>query len=99
MFTGIPESSTLYVPKGTVGKYRQSMYNNKPNPWLAFGTVKELIDGDVDLDESITSADVTSIYNYLLENDPTHLATSDVDGDGNITAADITAIYNMILGE
>ena len=54
--------------------------------------------GDVDGDGTVTSADVTILYNYLLNGDQTYLSTSDVDGDGYITSTDITVIYNIMLG-
>ena len=54
--------------------------------------------GDVNGDGSVTSADVTAIYNYLLTGDETYIDTCDVDGDGHITTTDITLIYNIILG-
>lgn len=54
--------------------------------------------GDVDGDGTVTSADVTILYNYLLNGDQTYFATSDVDGDGTVTAADVTLIYNILLG-
>ena len=96
-FISIPATSTLYVPEGTIESYQLEQYNNKPNPWLAFGTMSEIIDGDVDLDGKVTSADVTAIYNCILNNDIEHHATCDINGDGNITAANITALYNIIL--
>ena len=52
---------------------------------------------DVDRDGAITSADITAIYNYLLNDDTTFIDSSDVDGDGAITSADITIIYNYLL--
>lgn len=54
--------------------------------------------GDVNGDGTVTSADVTCLYNYLLNGDETYLATSDVDGDGFITVGDITSVYNILLG-
>jgi formylglycine-generating enzyme required for sulfatase activity len=39
------------------------------------------------------------LYNYLLNNDDTYLATSDVNGDGNVTSADVTAVYSILLGD
>ena len=54
--------------------------------------------GDVNCDGSVTSADVTALYNFLLNNDETFYDSSDVNGDGHITSADITSIYNIILG-
>ena len=54
--------------------------------------------GDVNGDGAVTVADATAIYNYLLSEDETFLATCDVDGDGFVTVVDITIIYNIILG-
>ena len=52
---------------------------------------------DVNCDGTVTAADVTALYDYLLNNDLTYVATSDVTGDGVITSADITAIYEELL--
>ncbi len=54
--------------------------------------------GDVNSDGSVTSADVTALYDYLLTGDMTHAATADVNGDGDVTSADITAVYDILLG-
>ncbi len=60
--------------------------------------VLELRVADVNGDNVVTASDVTELYNYLLNNDETYIATGDVNGDGNITAADVTEIYNILLG-
>ena len=57
------------------------------------------VPGDVNGDGSVTAADVTEIYNYLLNGDQTYVDTGDVNGDGSITSADITAIYSILLGQ
>ena len=62
------------------------------------GTETTVVPGDVNNDGSVTSADVTALYNYLLNDDETYINSSDVDGDGAITSGDITFIYNIILG-
>lgn len=54
---------------------------------------------DVNGDGAVTSADVTTLYDFLLGNTSELPNTYDVNGDGFVTAADITAIYNVILGE
>lgn len=53
--------------------------------------------GDVNGDGHVTAADVTCIYNYLLNGDQTFIDTCDVDGDGYITSSDITVMYNIML--
>jgi len=56
------------------------------------------IPGDVNGDGSVTSVDVTALYNYLLSGDASSLVNGDQDRDGSITATDITTIYNILLG-
>lgn len=55
--------------------------------------------GDVNGDGFITSADVTAIYNFILDGDETCLINGDVNGDGYITSADVTSIYNILLSD
>ena len=52
---------------------------------------------DVNGDGAVNASDVTALYNYILNNVTTYLATSDVNGDGAVNAADVTAVYNNIL--
>ena len=59
-----------------------------------FATVK----GDVNGDGSVTSADITALYNYLLNGETSSLQNGDVNSDGNITSADVTYVYNILLG-
>ena len=54
-------------------------------------------DYDVNGDGNVTAADVTALYDYLLNNDLTHAATCDVTGDGTVTSADVTAVYDVLL--
>ena len=56
------------------------------------------VTGDVNGDGSVTSADITAIYDYMLTGDTTHATSCDVDGDGSITSADVTAVYSILLG-
>ena len=52
---------------------------------------------DVNMDGTVTSADATAVYNYLLNNDPHYRFSADVNGDGIVTSEDLTAIYNYLL--
>ena len=56
------------------------------------------VPGDVDGDGTVTSADITALYSFLLSGDNSGLVNGDQDGDGSITSADVTAVYNIILG-
>lgn len=53
--------------------------------------------GDVNMDGAITAADITAIYDYLLNNDQRYRFTADINNDNIITAADITALYELLL--
>ncbi|MBO4722644.1 MAG: hypothetical protein J5629_06900, partial [Muribaculaceae bacterium] len=55
------------------------------------------IPGDVNGDGEVTAADVTEIYNHLLNGTNTYADAYDVNGDGVVTAADVTAIYGILL--
>lgn len=55
--------------------------------------------GDVNNDGFVTAADVTALYDLLLNNDSDNVVSGDVNADGVITSADITAVYNVLLGE
>ena len=68
----------------------EAIYRNAP--------ISQPIPGDVNGDGTITAADVTALYDVLLNNDTTHLVNGDQNGDNNITAADITAVYDILLG-
>lgn len=65
---------------------------------VTFPSVNPGMPGDANGDGSVTSADVTAIYNFLLNNDLSGLVNGDVNNDGNITSADVTFIYNILLG-
>ena len=54
--------------------------------------------GDVNGDGNVTAADVTALYNYMLNSDSSAVVNGDQSGDGNITSADVTAVYNILLG-
>ena len=53
--------------------------------------------GDVNGDGNVTAADVTLLYNIMLNNDYTGVVNADQNGDGNVTAGDVTTIYNILL--
>ncbi len=53
---------------------------------------------DINEDGVVTSADVTALYDVLLQKDLQYYGYGDINGDGYITSADVTAIYNHLLG-
>ena len=54
--------------------------------------------GDVNGDGEVTSADVTALYSFLLNDDDSALVNGDQDSDGFITSGDVTAVYSILLG-
>ena len=97
VFENVPtETCVLKVPQQYYEDYICT------EQWEDFFNIEAIADdtipGDVDGDGTVTSADVTIIYNYLLNGDEYYIATSDIDGDGYITSTDITVLYNLMMG-
>ena len=57
-----------------------------------------MLSGDVNNDGSVTSTDVTVLYDYLLNSDSSNMVYGDQDGDGVITSSDVTLVYSIMLG-
>ena len=53
--------------------------------------------GDVNGDGNVTAADITALYEFLLDNNSSHIVYGDQNGDGEITSADVTAVYVVML--
>ncbi len=93
IFNGVDKDScVVFVPAGTIEAYKATM------PWSEFNHFEEIVENDINCDMAVTSADVTMLYNQILNNDYSSPSTCDVNGDGVVNAADITAIYNTLLG-
>ena len=58
-----------------------------------------VVPGDVNGDGKVTSVDITSLYNWLLNSDDSSIVNGDQDGDGKITAVDVTVVYNIMLDD
>lgn len=52
---------------------------------------------DVNGDGTVTAADITALYDVMLNNDYTHVVNGDINGDEVITSADVTAVYEVLL--
>ena len=59
---------------------------------------QESVAGDVNGDGEVTSADITALYNWLLNNDDSAIVNGDQNGDNEITSGDVTFVYNILLG-
>ena len=56
-----------------------------------------VVPGDVNGDGEVTAADITALYDVLLNNDYSQVVNGDQTGDDIITAADVTAVYTILL--
>ncbi|MBP5560606.1 MAG: dockerin type I repeat-containing protein [Muribaculaceae bacterium] len=61
-------------------------------------SVSKATQGDVNGDGIVSGADVTALYNVLLDN-ATPAGDADVNEDGVVSGADVTALYNILLGD
>ena len=62
-------------------------------------TIKHIERNDVNCDGQINSADVVSIYNYILQGTAATIREEDADANGNdqINSADVVDFYNIII--
>ena len=74
--------------------------------YMMFGLGKESgggettpVNGDVNGDGICNSADVTALYQFILNNDNSKIVNGDQNNDGNINSADVTAVCSVILGD
>ena len=86
------ETCKLTVPRGTLAAYKATM------PWKEFYHIVQEggLQGDVNGDGVVSGADVTALYNVLLDG-ATPGGDADVNGDGVVSGADVTALYNLLL--
>ncbi|MBP5628521.1 MAG: hypothetical protein J6X27_01600, partial [Bacteroidaceae bacterium] len=69
---------------------------------IAYATVSRADDAfreDVNADNAVNTADVVSIYNYILNGKASVLTCemADVNGDDDVNSADVVRIYNSII--
>ena len=82
--------SKLYVPVGAAEAYRAAA------PWNEFDEIIEIDFADVNGDGVVSGADVTALYNDLLDGTEVE-GISDINGDGIVNGADVTALYSRLL--
>ena len=85
-----------YMVKAIYTDGTQSVWSNIEHVTLT-GIGDEPLLGDVNGDNEITIADVTTLINMLLSNNISDLAVCDINKDGEVTIGDVTALINMLL--
>ena len=93
--TGLESDTGYFFTVKAIYDEEESAWSNKIYLTTATSGTTPL-EGDVNGDGIVNAADVTALYNFLLEGDTTHATTSDVNADGTITAADVTTLYTII---
>lgn len=63
---------------------------------FAMSSLSTAATGDVNGDGVVNGSDVTSLYNYLLDNEEV-AGEADVNGDGLVNGSDVTALYEILL--
>lgn len=89
---------TLYVPAESLDKYlANKTYQDK------FKAIKAIPDGpalgDVNGDGVINSADVVSVYNYIVNGAASgvSISSADINRDNTVNSSDVVEIYNLIV--
>ena len=87
-------NAVLYVPHGLV-----EVYSSTPD-WNKVSFIEEMpFVHDVNGDDNISIADVTTLIDYLLTSDGSliSLDAADCNLDGNVTIADVTSLIDYLL--
>ena len=92
------QTAVATTPGAEQGKYTFVMPAASVLVNAIFNQIVVVVPGDVNGDGTVTAADVTMLYNIILNDNYTGVANADQNGDGEITAADVTAVYNILLG-
>ena len=99
VFYYIKANRTLHVPVGSVPKYSTDW-----NWYNYFESIVEMEPdtvnhGDVNGDDKINISDVTTLIDFLLSDDDSHInrINSDVNGDSKINISDVTTLIDMLL--
>ena len=83
----------LKVPASSVDLYKEA------DQWKDFVNIVPIEEpGDVSGDGVVSGADVTALYNVLLDGAESS-GDADVNGDDMVNGADVTALYNLLLGQ
>ena len=82
----------LWVPKGKGNAYKEA-----GGAWTYF-KIREIIDGDVNLDGEVNQADVDAIVDFIMDKDPEDFFESlaDLNGDDKVDAADVVKLVTIL---
>ena len=91
-FGGIKEKCVVWVPKGSMTAYKDA------NEWKDFQNIKEILDGDVNLDGKVTMADVVAVVAYIMDEAPEgfYESLADLNGDEKVNVADLVMLIDVM---
>lgn len=98
------ENVTLFVPVGTLEKYKShavwGLFNNivEGDDWRVYEKTFPL--GDTNFDQAVSVTDYVSVASQIVDEEKPkkfNITQADVNGDGEIDAADYVQVANIIL--
>ena len=86
------ENCVVWVPKGCVAAYREA------NEWKDFQNIKEIVDGDVNLDEKVNRIDQNALVAHIMGEklEGFYEGLADLNGDDDVNAADVVALVDIL---
>ena len=86
------ENCILWVPKGSVAVYWEA------NGWKDFTNIKEIIDGDMNLDEKVNRNDQNALVAHIMGEKPEgfYEGLADLNGDDDVNAADVVKLVDIL---
>jgi hypothetical protein len=89
------EKCVVWVPKGSINAYKEA------NEWKDFKNIKEIMDGDVNLDGKVNKDDVDALVAYIMGENPEMVKEYmiDVNRDGKVNVADLTQVISFTQAE
>lgn len=91
LYNYTPEETHIFV------KWIGDSYETMPAHNISYEAQLALV-GDVNLDGTVNTSDVVSIYNYIISSEESGilLVCADINGDGTVNSADVTGLYNLL---
>ena len=82
------DKCVLWVPKGRSIAYKDV------NVWKDFQNIKELVEGDVNLDGKVDQRDLNALVDFIMGRDPEgfYECQADLNGDEKVNAADVVIL-------
>ena len=92
LFYEFYSTATLYVPVGKKSAYEAT------EGWNQFVNIKEIVDGDVNLDEKVNVNDQNVLVAHIMGEKPEgfYEGLADLNGDDDVNAADVVTLVNIL---